>query len=282
MPLISGRHGVRRAGDRVFRAVNRDVQGPRPVGPVGCGAVQQARVHQAYRARRTGAEAGGRAARCRNVVRHRPREYAIVPQAVDRAAVRRGKDLQGSVRFGDFVHHQQGRHHIVVGVWREREILVPLHLGVPARQLRIDLSVVQLDVGADEVGDAIDHPAVRRRREIGVRDFDRRVDPAQLRRLCAVPGLQVEARSPVERVAPGGGVAAALFHPRLEVPLQPRQQGGVDRVFDHQIAVLVEKRTLVGAELGHGRRLNAGRRPGRCRAARARCRACAGPPGPRS
>ena len=179
---------------------------------------------------------------------------------MDWPAVRAGNDLERPVLLGDLVHHEQRRDHVVVAVRREGEVLVPLDLGVRARELGVDLGVVQLHVRPDEVGDAGDHAALQRGRKIGLRDLHRCVDPAKARLLAAVTRLEVEAGPSVQGVAPGRIVSPALLHPCGEILLQPRQQDGIHRILDHQIAVFMEERALIGAKLRHG---GSGRSSGR-------------------
>ena len=210
-------------------------------------------MHQAHRARRPHARLGRCQGRLGHPVRDRAREHALVPEAVDGAPVRARENLQRPVLLGDLVHHQERRDHIVVAVRREREVLVPLDLGVPARELGVDLGVVQLHVRPDQLGHAVGHAALQRGRQIGLRYLHRRIDPAEARLRAAVAGLEVEARAAVHGIPPGGGVRPALLHPGIEVLLQPREQGAIHRILDHQIAVLVEERALIGAKLGHGR-----------------------------
>ena len=116
---------------------------------------------------------------------------------MQRAFVGAGGYLQRSVFLGDFVDHQEGSHQIIITVRRERKVLMPLNNGGCSRQLGVDLGMMQLDVGPDQIGDRIGHAAVRHRLIIGVRHFDRRIHPPKCRLFRVVSTLQIEARPAV-------------------------------------------------------------------------------------
>jgi len=39
----------------------------------------------------------------------------------------------------DVIDHEQSRDHVVIGMWRKGEVLMPFDFGVAARELGIDL-----------------------------------------------------------------------------------------------------------------------------------------------
>jgi len=114
--------------------------------------VGEAGVHEADGAGRAKAAHGVLLHAGRRVVVDGAGEDAVVPDGKEVAAVGAGRDFEGAVLLGDVVDHQKRGDDVAVGMRGEAEVLVPLHLGRGTGQLRVDLGVVELDIGANEVG----------------------------------------------------------------------------------------------------------------------------------
>ena len=131
---------------------------------------------------------------------------------------------------------------------RERKVLVPFNRGRGARQLGIDLTVVVLDAGADQLRDAICHPAIAHHPVIILGDIGRRVNSAQRGFFGAVTGFEIEARATVDGFAIGLVVRPAVLEPVRELLAQGGQLFGAYRVFDQQVTLLFEERLLLVAQ----------------------------------
>jgi len=158
-----------------------------------------------------------------------------------------GDDFQRPVIPGDLVNHQKGSDQVVVGMWCEQEDLVPFHLGIATRQLGINFGMMKLDVGANEVGNTIGHPARGHRFKIGIGYFYRSVDTPKTRFAIAVSGFEVEPGAPIERFTIGLAVPTALFDPGAEIIFHCLQQLLINGIFDQQIAIFPELLPLLVA-----------------------------------
>ena len=222
------------------------------VGAVGRRAVQQLGVHQADAARL--AEAGDRLGQrlLLGVGGDAAGEALAVEQRQHRPLVRARHDGEAAVALIDVVEEQQRRHDVGIGVRRVGEVLVIGDLGLGARELQVDLAMVELDVGPDQVGHHVDRARVEHDLAIGVGNVRRVVDAAQRRLVGAVLAAHVEARPAVDRRrSERRGMRAALLDPVGDLRLERGELLGRHRIVDHEIAVAPEGVDLLAAENGH-------------------------------
>ena len=250
--LVRAGHGIARDRHGVGRGVDADIEAARRVGAVGRRAVQQLGVHQADAARL--AKAGHRLGQrlLLRVGRDAAGEALAVEQRQHRPLVRARHDGEAAVALVDVVEEQQRRHDVGVGVRRVGEVLVIGDLGLGARELQVDLAMVELDVRPDQVGHHVDGARVEHDLAIGVGNVGRVVDAAQRRLLGAVLGAHVEARPAVDGRRPERrGVRAALLDPVGDLGLERGELRRRHGILDHEIAVAPEGVDLLAAENGH-------------------------------
>ena len=184
---------------------------------------------------------------------HRAGEHPVVPVLVHRTPVAARNYLQWPVLQGHVVQEDQDRNQVVVGVGLVQEVLVEPDGGGRPGLLGVDLGVVELDVGANQLRRSIDHPGIAHHVEVDVGHLDRRGHPPEGGRFGRMARLDVEAGPTVDRGPPRPPMRAAIGDPVGEDLLQGGQVFGCYGVGHHHIAIAVERRHLLVAEYLHHR-----------------------------
>ena len=130
---------------------------------------------------------------------------------------------------------------------RKRKILVPLNLGGGTWQLGIDLAVMKLQVGADQVGDTVGHRAVTHDVVILVRYVGRRIDTTQRWPVGAMAGLDIKAGSVIDGFAIRRLLRTTLLDPSLEPLAQRVKLRIADCIFDDQVSLVCKEPFLLRA-----------------------------------
>ena len=94
--------------------------------------------------------------------------HVAVVQVEQRPVVAAGHESDLTHARLDVFEEDADREQVVVGVRPELDVLVPLHLFPTARRFEVELRVVELHVGPDEVDHDVDDRRRRRERPVGL------------------------------------------------------------------------------------------------------------------
>ena len=126
------------------------------------------------------------------VVGKRADPHVAVVQVEERAVVAARHESDLAHAWLDVFEEDADREEVVVGVRPELDVLVPLHLFPTARRLEVQLRVVELHVGSDEIDHDVDDRGGGRERPVRLVQIGRRAQATETRLRGRVPHVEVE------------------------------------------------------------------------------------------